>query len=86
MEGDQHRRVLQHIRDDEKPDHAASYVDLIQLRYAAIATGDGDFFKGDVEVILSYFGWTGVEIGVLISFFLPVEGNVVYVPSASFPR
>jgi len=38
----EHRRVLQHIWDDEKSNHAAPDVDLIQLRYATIAAGDCD--------------------------------------------
>ena len=41
---DLHGRVLQHIWDDEKPDHAASDVDLVQLRHTTIAAGDGDVF------------------------------------------
>jgi len=58
----EHRRVLQHIRDDEKSDHTASDVDLVQLRYAAIAARDGDVPQGDVEVILSFSELPSVEL------------------------
>ena len=45
---------MQHIRDDEKTDHAPPYVDLIKLGDAAISASHCDIFQRNVEVILRY--------------------------------
>jgi len=50
--GDLHWGILQHIGDNEKTDHAPSYIDLIELGDTAISASHRDVFQGDVEIIL----------------------------------
>jgi hypothetical protein len=51
-----HRRVLQHVRDDEESDHASTNVHLVQLRHTSIALCNCDLLERDVQVVLGYQG------------------------------
>lgn len=46
-----HGRVLQHVGDDEEPNHAPADVHLVQLGYSSIAAGDRDVLEGNIQVI-----------------------------------
>ena len=61
--GDAHRRVLQHVGDDEKADHAPADVDLVELGHAPIASGHGDLFQRDVQVV---FGCGRERLNMLV--------------------
>ena len=56
--GHEHRRILQHIRDDEESNHASTDVHLVQLRDASIASSHRDIPQGYVQVI---FRWVSQE-------------------------
>lgn len=49
----EHGRVAEHVGDDEESDVAATDVDLVEMRDAAVAGGDGDVLELDVHVVLS---------------------------------
>merc|ERR1719239_1401916 len=48
----QHRRVLQHVRQNHKPDFGSTDIDVFQLSYAPVPVGDGDAGHLGVHVIL----------------------------------
>lgn len=43
-----HGRILQHVRDDEKADHATANVHLIKLGHATITPCNGDIPQRDI--------------------------------------
>lgn len=49
-----HGRILQHVRNDEEPNHASSDINLVKLRYTSITASNGNILQRDVQVILRY--------------------------------
>ncbi|KAI6762786.1 hypothetical protein HG530_008766 [Fusarium avenaceum] len=49
----EHRGIAKHVGDNEEAHVGAADVDLVEMRDAAIAGGDGDVLELDVHVVLS---------------------------------
>lgn len=49
-----HRRILQHVRNNEEANHAPPNVDLIQLRNSSISSCHSDLLQRDIQRVFSY--------------------------------
>lgn len=54
--------VPQHVRHDEESHMASPNVDLVEMRDAAVASGDGDVLELDVHVVFGCWEKRSVEI------------------------
>lgn len=54
LDGLEHGRVLEHVRQDDEADLAAAYVDLLELGSAAVTIGDRDVAHQTVHVVLGF--------------------------------
>lgn len=49
-----HRRILQHVRNNEEANHAPPNVDLIQLRNSSVSSCHCDLLQRDIQRVFSY--------------------------------
>jgi len=49
-----HRRILQHVGNNEEANHAPSNVDLIQLRNSSVSSCHSDLLQRDIQRVLGY--------------------------------
>merc|ERR1712168_1408814 len=57
----EHRRVLQHIRQDQESDFGAAYVDILQLRNPSITVSDCIVFHLEIHVVFGFDEFTAVD-------------------------
>ncbi len=75
-----HGGILEHVGNNEEPDHTSPDVYLIQLGYTTVALRHGDVLQRDVQVIL---GWRQVGTRQYRASLVTIKSDA---PSASLPR